>query len=50
MTSNDKVSSTNGYICTLGSGTIFWKSSKETCIASFAMELEFIAVKNNGEY
>ena len=35
--------SSSGYVFTLGSATILWKSSKQTCVAESTMELEFIA-------
>ncbi|KAJ9536149.1 hypothetical protein OSB04_un000673 [Centaurea solstitialis] len=36
--------STSGYVFTLGSATISWKSSKKTIIAISTMESEFIAL------
>ena len=36
--------STNGYVFTLGSVVVSWKSSKQTCIARSTMESEFIAL------
>ncbi|KAJ9540365.1 hypothetical protein OSB04_026871 [Centaurea solstitialis] len=37
--------STSGYVFTLGSATISWKSSKKTIIARSTMESEFIALE-----
>ncbi|XP_070049708.1 uncharacterized mitochondrial protein AtMg00810-like [Nicotiana tomentosiformis] len=45
VTDYDKVSSTSGYVLTLGAGAISWKSSKQTCIARSNMEFEFIALE-----
>lgn len=42
---NDEVSSTSGYVFTLGGGAISWKSVKQTCIAHSTMESEFIALE-----
>jgi hypothetical protein len=36
--------SMSGYVFTLGGAAISWKSSKETCIARYTMESEFIAL------
>lgn len=44
VTDNDEVSSTSGYVFTLGGGTISWKSTKQTCIARSTMESKFIAL------
>ncbi|KAJ9543833.1 LOW QUALITY PROTEIN: hypothetical protein OSB04_023540 [Centaurea solstitialis] len=41
--------STSGYVFTLGSATISWKSSKKTIIARSTMESEFIALDKCGE-
>jgi hypothetical protein len=41
--------STNGYVFTLGGAAVFWKSSKQTCIARFTMESKFIALDKAGE-
>ena len=41
--------STSGYLFTLGSGAVSWKSSKQTCIARSTMESEFIALDKAGE-
>ena len=35
---NDELSSTSGYVFTLGASAISWKSSKQTCIAHSTME------------
>ncbi|KAK4407669.1 Retrovirus-related Pol polyprotein from transposon TNT 1-94 [Sesamum angolense] len=40
---------TSGYVFTIGGGAISWKSSKQTCIARFTMESEFIALDKAGE-
>ena len=45
VTDNNEVSSTSGYVFTLGRGTISWKASKQTCIARSTMESEFIALE-----
>ncbi|XP_075080666.1 secreted RxLR effector protein 161-like [Nicotiana tabacum] len=49
VTDNDEVSSTSGYVFTLGAGAISWKSSKLTCIARSTMESEFIALRLAGK-
>ena len=41
--------STNGYVFMLGGATLSWKSSKQTCIARFTMESEFINLDKAGE-
>ncbi|KAJ9548497.1 LOW QUALITY PROTEIN: hypothetical protein OSB04_021040, partial [Centaurea solstitialis] len=41
--------STSGYVFTLGSATISWKSSKKTVIARSTMESEFFALDKCGE-
>ena len=46
---NDEVSSTSGYVFTLGAGAISWKSSKQTCIVHSTMESEFIALELAGK-
>ena len=48
VTDNDEVSSTSGYVFTLGGGAVSWKSSKQTCIARSTMESEFIALELAG--
>ena len=45
---NDEVSSTSGYVLTLG-GAISWKSAKQTCITRSTMEYEFIALELAGQ-
>lgn len=45
VTYNDKVSSTSGYVFTIGGGAISWKSTKQTCIARSTMESDFIALE-----
>ena len=49
VSDNDEVSSTSGYVFTLGGGAISWKSSKQTCIARYTMESEFIALELAGQ-
>ncbi|KAL0367959.1 UNVERIFIED_CONTAM: Retrovirus-related Pol polyprotein from transposon TNT 1-94 [Sesamum calycinum] len=49
VTDNDEVSSTSGYVFTLGGGAISWKSAKQTCIARSTMESEFIALELTGQ-
>ncbi|KAL0350117.1 UNVERIFIED_CONTAM: Retrovirus-related Pol polyprotein from transposon TNT 1-94 [Sesamum radiatum] len=49
VTDNDEVSSTSGYVFTLGGGAISWKYAKQTCIARSIMESEFIALKLAGQ-
>ncbi|KAK8570584.1 hypothetical protein V6N13_032201 [Hibiscus sabdariffa] len=49
VSDNDEVSSTSGYVFTLGGATISWKSSKQTCIARSTMESEFIALDLAGQ-
>ena len=41
--------STSGYVFTLGSAAVSWKSSKQTCIARSTMESEFIALDKAAE-
>lgn len=48
ISDNDEVSSTSGYVFTLGGGAISWKSSKQSCIANSTMESEFIALELAG--
>ena len=36
--------STSGYVFTLNGAAVSWKSSKQTCIARFTMESEFITL------
>lgn len=48
VSDNDEVSSTSGYVFTLGGGAISWKSVKQSCIASSTMESEFIALELAG--
>jgi len=49
VTDNNEVSSTSGYVFTLGGGAVSWKSSKQTCIARSTMESEFIALELAGQ-
>lgn len=48
VSDSDEVSSTSGYVFTLGGGAISWKSIKQSCIASSTMESEFIALELAG--
>ena len=41
--------STSGYVFTLASGAVSWKSSKQTIVARSTMESEFIALDKYGE-
>ena len=41
--------STTGFIFTLGSGAICWKSKKQTIIANSTMEAELIALASTSE-
>ena len=43
------MSSTSGYIFTLGGGAISWKFAKQTCIAHSTIEYEFIALELAGQ-
>ena len=49
VANNDEVSSTNGYVFTLGGGAISQKSAKQTCIARSTMEYESIALELAGQ-
>ncbi|XP_059310984.1 secreted RxLR effector protein 161-like [Lycium ferocissimum] len=55
VTDSDEVSSTSGYVFTLGAvfilgaGAISWKSSKQTCIARSTMKSKFIALELAGQ-
>ncbi|XP_074314859.1 secreted RxLR effector protein 161-like [Silene latifolia] len=49
VSGNDEIHSTSGYIFTLASGAISWKSCKQTCLAKSTMESEFIALALAGE-
>ncbi|KAA0052336.1 Retrovirus-related Pol polyprotein from transposon TNT 1-94 [Cucumis melo var. makuwa] len=46
---NDEVNSTSGYIFLLEGRAISWKFVKQTCIARFMMESEFIASELAGQ-
>ena len=37
------IKSTSGYVFTLGSGAISWRSIKQSCIADSTMEVEYVA-------
>ena len=45
VSDNDEVSSTSGYVFTLGGGVISWKSAEQTWIARSTMEAKFITLK-----
>ncbi|KAL0287063.1 UNVERIFIED_CONTAM: Secreted RxLR effector protein [Sesamum angustifolium] len=49
VTDNDEVSSTSGYVFTLGGGVVSWKSVKQTYIARSTMKFEFIALELAGQ-
>ncbi|GJY28084.1 zinc finger, CCHC-type containing protein [Tanacetum coccineum] len=42
-------SSTSGWVFLLGGGTISWASKKQTCITSYTMESEFVALAAAGK-
>jgi len=46
---NGEVSSTSGYVFTLGGSAISWKSAKQTYIARSTMESESIALQLAGQ-
>ena len=48
-TLSDDSLSTTGYIFTLGSGAIYWKSKKQTIIANSIMEAKLIALASTSE-
>ncbi|XP_033510067.1 secreted RxLR effector protein 161-like [Nicotiana tomentosiformis] len=39
----DSRKSTSGYVFTLGCGAISWRSIKQSCVADFTMEAEYVA-------
>ena len=43
VSDNDEVSSTSGYVFTLGGGAVSWKSTKQ--IARSTMEVKFIVLE-----
>ena len=45
----DDIKSTSCYVFTLGDGTVAWKSSKQTLIATSTMESEFLAIESTGK-
>jgi len=49
VSDNDEVSSTSGYVFTLGGWAISWKSVKQTCIVRSTMESEFITLELSGQ-
>ncbi|KAL0359786.1 UNVERIFIED_CONTAM: Retrovirus-related Pol polyprotein from transposon TNT 1-94 [Sesamum angustifolium] len=49
VTDNHEVSSTSGYVFTLGGGAISWKSAKQTCIVRSTMESKFIVLELAGQ-
>ncbi|XP_019173288.1 PREDICTED: uncharacterized protein LOC109168888 [Ipomoea nil] len=46
---SDDVSSTSGYVFTMGEAAVSWKSTKQSCIARSTMEAEFIALDLAGQ-
>jgi hypothetical protein len=40
----DTLKSTPGYVFTLDRGAVFWKSCKQTVVASSTMHIEFVAM------
>ncbi|XP_075076452.1 secreted RxLR effector protein 161-like [Nicotiana tabacum] len=48
ISDSDETKFTSGYVFTLGSGPISWKSAKQTIIARSTMESEFVALKLAG--
>ena len=46
---SNEIKSTSGYVFTLGGGAVFWKSSKQKCIARSTMKSEFITLDKAGE-
>ena len=44
----NEVKPTSGYLFTLDKGVVFWKSSKQTCIARSTMESELVALEKVG--
>ncbi|KAL6286505.1 hypothetical protein ACE6H2_010895 [Prunus campanulata] len=49
ISDNTETKSTSGYVFTLGSAAVSWKSSKQTCIARSTMESEFVALDKAAE-
>jgi len=49
VSDNDEVSSTSGYVFTLGGGAVSWRSAKQTCIDRSTMESEFITLEFVGQ-
>jgi len=49
VANNDEVSSTIGYVFTLGRGAVLLKSAKQTCIARSTIESKFIALEWAGQ-
>ena len=43
MSDKDSRKSTSGYVFTLGSGAISWRSVKQSCIADSTTEAEYVA-------
>ncbi|KAH9725006.1 Integrase catalytic domain-containing protein [Citrus sinensis] len=43
MSDKDSRKSTSGYVFTLGSGAISWRSVKQSCIVDFTTEAEYVA-------
>ncbi|XP_070014962.1 secreted RxLR effector protein 161-like [Nicotiana sylvestris] len=46
---SSEVKSTSGYVFIVEGGSVFWKSSKQTCITCSTMKSEFIALDKVGE-
>jgi len=46
---SEKSKSTSEYIVTLEGATVYWKSSKQTCIAHSTKKSKFIALNKAGE-
>ncbi|CAL2262923.1 unnamed protein product [Prunus armeniaca] len=49
ISDSTKTKSTSGYVFTLGGAVVFWKSSKQTCIARSTMESDFVALDKAAE-
>ena len=48
ISDSDEIKSTSGYIFIFCGGVVSWKSSKQSLIARFTMESEFVALKSVG--
>jgi len=49
VSDKDEVSSTSGYVFTVGRGAISWKSVKQTCISRSTTESKFITLELVGQ-